>query len=270
MTTARSADEIKSQRKKLKRKIESVGVVQLPLWSEYLRGIPGEVARSSLFNARNRRTKRRNYTGETLFAMGDIEVTYRGEELRQEDELVWLQVLHLARVQPLAEWVEFVPANFMRELGWRVLDKSAYVRLRTILERLQATALTISSKRHKSGVSLSLLRKFQWKEEQPLKMWRVWLEGEMQELFPEGYPRLMWEQRLDLPAGLASKLHSYFSAHKEPLPVKTENLQKLCGSRTARLRKFNEQLATALDRLVESGFLESYMFEDNILHVKRK
>ena len=156
---------------------------QLPLREDFFRGLPNEIARSSLFNSRNTAVKRTWHTGESLFVLGDVEVTYRGEELRQMDEMVWLQVLHLARVQPLNEWVEFLPTAMVTALGW-TRGKNNYDRLRTILARLQATSLQLQSHRIQTGVSLSLIRKFEWKG---LKSWRVMLEPEMSVLFPEDY-----------------------------------------------------------------------------------
>lgn len=180
---------------------------QLPLWEDYFRGLPNEIARSSLFSSRNRSTKRVWHTGASLFVLGDAEVLYRGEELRQIDEVVWLQVLHLARSQPLNEWVEFVPGAFLKAVGWSTSVKE-YDRLKATLARLQATSLQLQSKRLKCGVSVSLIRKFEWKDR---KQWRVMLEPEMQVLFPDDYySKVMWTQRLSLPSGIASKLPTVF------------------------------------------------------------
>ena len=53
-----------------------------------------------------------------LAAIGETQVTYQGVELRQDDEDVWLQALHLAREQPLDAPIEFVPHAFLRAIGW--------------------------------------------------------------------------------------------------------------------------------------------------------
>jgi hypothetical protein len=240
---------------------------QLPLWEEYMRGIPNEIARCSLFCARNRAVKRRYLEDEQMFVMGDAQVNYRGEELRQDDEIVWLQVLHLARMQPLNEWVEFVPAAFMDALGWKSQGKKNYERLRKILSRLQATSLSFSSKRNASGVSVSLVRRFEWRG---LKLWRVWVESEMKALFPEDYySRVQWQQRLDLPSGIASKLHSYYASHRMPLPIKVVNLQKLCGSLSS-LEDFRKSLLDALQHLQSVQFLNRFWIDQkDILHVHR-
>ncbi len=112
---------------------------QLPLWSEALRGVPNELVRSSLFSARDKREPRRSFRGEDLVVLGDGRINYRGEELRQDDETVWLHVLHLARLHPLGESVEFTPHAFLKAIGWGTSAKE-YTRLREHLSRMQATA----------------------------------------------------------------------------------------------------------------------------------
>jgi hypothetical protein len=233
---------------------------QLPLWEDWQRGIPNDITRTSLFTSRNNNQPRRTMKGEPVFAMGEIAATYRGEELRQDDERVWMQILHLARLQPLSEFVEFIPGEFMLAIGWKSRGSREYDRLREILSRLQATALQISSKRLNTGVSVSLIVSFQWRG---LTRWRVKIEPEMKQLFPEDYyTRVQWEQRLSLPSGIASKLHSYFASHRQPLPVKVCHLQELCGSQAAP-SEFRKSLRAALDALVAAGFLLSWRFGDD-------
>jgi len=241
--------------------------VQLPLWEESLRGIPNEIVRCSLFNARNRAIKRRYFEDEPMFVIGETKVHYRGEELRQDDEIVWMQVLHLARIHLLNELVKFVPASFMKALGWKSRGQENYERLRKILSRLQATAVSFSVKRSDSSVSVSLIRRFECHD---LGKWQVWIEPEMKILFPEDYYSLIkWQQRLDLPSGIASKLHSYYASHKEPYPIRVENVKNLCGS-TGSLDDFREKMLEALEHLKAIQFLNQYWIDQNdLLHVKR-
>jgi TrfA protein len=259
-----SADELRTKKAERSAKLEVVkaggSAAQLPLWEDWHRGIPNDITRTSLFTSRNNKVPRRVLKGEPVFAMGEIAATYRGEELRQDDERVWMQILHLARLQTLSDWVEFVPGEFMLALGWKSRGSREYDRLREILGRLQATALQIQSKRLNTGVSVSLIVSFQWRD---LTRWRVKIEPEMKQLFPEDYyTRVQWEQRLELPNGIASKLHSYFASHRVPLPVKVCHLQELCGSE-ASPSEFRKSLRAALDSLVSVGFLLTWRFNDD-------
>lgn len=69
---------------------------QLPLWPEEVRCAPNEFLRSALFNARNRNQMRRYLRQETLAIIGKGRITYTGEELRQDDATVWLQLIQMA------------------------------------------------------------------------------------------------------------------------------------------------------------------------------
>jgi hypothetical protein len=139
---------------------------------------------------------------EEILVVGEGRITYRGEELRQDDELVWMQVLHLAKQQPLGERVEFIAGNFLHALGWSTSGQS-YQRLRTCLSRMQATSIQVHASRLGTGVSLSLIRMFEWRDaNQSLDRWRVWIEPAIYPLFSDvHYTRLPLAQRQALPLG---------------------------------------------------------------------
>lgn len=44
-----------------------------------------------------------------IAVIGDGQVIYRGEELRQDDELVWLHLMHLAKKTHLGDCIDFTP-----------------------------------------------------------------------------------------------------------------------------------------------------------------
>ena len=58
-------------------------ITQLPLWSEALRGLPNEIVRSALFNARNRNHPRSYFEESEIAVIGGGRITYTGKELRQ-------------------------------------------------------------------------------------------------------------------------------------------------------------------------------------------
>lgn len=244
---------------------------QLPLWSEAMRGVPNELVRSSLFSARDKREPRRTFRGEDLIVIGDGRIHYRGEELRQDDETVWLHVLHLARLQPLGESVEFTPHAFLKAIGWGTSAKE-YARLREHLSRMQATALSIYSSRLGKGCSVSLIRKFEYTDDtgQKLARWRVYIEPEMRILFGGlYYTQLEWEQRMRL-GTLACWLHGLFSSHTQPFPMKVATLKDGCGSAARDLKNFRYRLRRSLDELCAVGFLSQWHIDrTDLVHVVR-
>ncbi len=237
---------------------------QLPFWPADVRGLPNAFARSALFNVANaRKGARDNYKRRSIATVKGASITYTGEELRQDDEDVFLQILHIARVQELGTEVRFTAFALLTELGW-TKNSASYRRLVDALDRLKASAIAVTVDMPGGGrenYTGSLIRSFRWKEDNtsnvPLRDWTVLLEKEIIALFsPAGYSRLDWKLRLKLPP-LAKWLHSFYITHQKPFPYKVETLHELTGSEIAELRKFRYKLKHALELLVEHGFFIS-------------
>jgi hypothetical protein len=247
-------------------------ISQLPLWEGALRCVPNELLRSALFNARNRKQPRADLKNQEIAVLFDGSITYRGEELRQDDETVWLQLLHLAKEQPLGQTIEFTPYSFLKAIRWPT-DKNSYARLRECLDRMQATALGVYSKRLGDGVSLSMLPVFSWHDEnkQTLKKYRVQVAPQLVELFgTDHFTRIEWDQRLALPVGIATWLHGYFATHKEPYPVKLSTIKRGAGFTTGDPSRVRQLVEAALKELEKVGFLESSEIDGDLVRVKRK
>jgi hypothetical protein len=250
--------------------------VQLPLWGDEIRCMPNEILRSALFNARNRNQSRRYFKNEVIAIIDQsARITFTGEELRQNDESVWLQLIHLAKKVPIGSPVEFTAYSMVQALR---LTKSKpnpghVERLCESLRRMQATSLAIHSKRLARGVSLSMIPKFEWQDEATgarLPKWRVFIAPEMVELFGDvHFTHLQWAQRLALPTGVATWLHGYLASHREPLPVKLSTLQRGCGCTTETPRKFKQLVSTALAELIHVGFLKHGEIRGELVHAER-
>ncbi|MDD2272352.1 MAG: TrfA family protein [Geobacteraceae bacterium] len=243
----------------------------LPEWPDTQRAMPNEILRSALFNCRNRNQARLFMKDAEIAVIGDGQVIYRGEELRQDDELVWLHLMHLAKKTHLGDCIDFTPYSFIKMLGWPIKGQS-YDRLRVCLSRMQATAIRFQSKRLDTFISVSLILKFRSRNDnnENLSRWEVWVGEEMRLLFDEEFlTRVNWETRRALPDGIASKLFGYWSSHRKPFPVKAETLIKLCGSEME-LRHFRIELRKALDVLVKVSFLESWEVKDDLVTVARR
>lgn len=246
----------------------------LPFCSPVQRQVPNEIVRSALFTCCNRNTAREQLKNTQIAVIGDGNIVYRGEELRQDDEVVWMHLLYLARKANLGEALTFVPHGFLHDIHWPT-NGAGYTHLRASLDRMKATALTISSSRLGRIVSVSLIRKIEYstllgEQKIPLRTWRVWIETEMRILFdPDYLTRVDFQMYLTLRSGIARKLFLYWSSHRSPYPVKTETLMELCHSRTTR-KEFRRLLPDHLQDLVAVGFLEYWNFSDGLWSVKRR
>ena len=251
---------------------------QLPMWPQDLRALPNAFARSALFSAGNlRKGVRKHYKRYEVAAVMGISITYTGEELMQDDEDLYLQILHMARHQDVRSSVSFTANALIRELGW-TRNSASYRRLSEGLDRMQASSLSLtvtSSSGARENYTGSLIRSFRWKDDsgEAAKQWTVLLEPEIANLFaPDAYSRLDWNMRLKL-APLEKWLHSFFHTHHQPYPYKVETFWRLTGSNVplSELRKFRARLKKALATLVDVGFFLRAEIDPktDLVHVER-
>ena len=249
-------------------KVEEVDAQRvLPFWPEQFRALPSEIFRSPLFNARNKRSKREYMKEREIVVIGPGRVTYTGEDLRQDDETVWLQLIQLAKSQPLGSLIQFTAGSFLKAIGWP-RTKESYQRLRTCMIRMQATSLQIVATRlgKESGKAFSMIPEFEWQDaetKKPLRRYTARLAPALVKLFDgKGYfTRVEWAQRLDLPVGIATWLHGYFASHKPPYPIKLETIRDGAGLTTVRLAHLRELVEDALDELKRVKFLASWQID---------
>jgi len=244
--------------------------VQLPLWSEARRGIPNDLVRGALFTVGNCRAERTFRKNTKIATLGGVDVSYTGEELRQDDEDVFLQLVHLARLIPLGGEIKFTAHSLLKSLAWAT-NKPSYDRLKRTIQRLNATGLEISS--NSGGYSGSLIRSFDWREEDgsSSRAWSVRLEPKIVSLFGHvKYSQIIWEKRLQL-GNLAKWLHSFYYSHAQPYPMKVQTIHLLCGSTTKSMAKFRQLLKKSLNELLDVDFLEegSINQSDDKVYVKR-
>lgn len=240
---------------------------QIPLWAVAFRGIPNALARSALFSVANvRRGERKYFNKQEIASTAGITLVYTGTELRQDDQDVFLQVLHIAKEQKLGEDIKFTARSMIVALEWSINSES-YERLADAMNRMKATALRLTVDRPngaRMSFTGSLMGEFTYRERgsnDPLREWTVSLEKNIVKLFaPDAYSLLNWRTRLDLPP-LAKFLHSFYSTHKDPFPHKVETLHKLTSSKIKEIRKFRYELKAALALLVHHKFLLSAVID---------
>lgn len=294
LTTAQAMAEkalTKSREKKRDDLADRLASGQLALWPESERGIPNELVRCAVFSAKNRKERREIYRANAPLivpVIGGGEVIYIGEELRQDDETVWMQLVHLSK-EARSEWVSFTPYSFIKAIKWPNKGTS-YTRLLTAIRRLATSGIEVYSGRFDKGVSTKLIAKYEYtkKVDTPWKVQVFNKDDELLFLFDKLYSRLDWEMRLALPEGVSTWLHGFFSSHREPFDHKIETLALGAGlalestddahideatritKRKERLREAKKTIKRALDVLQGIGFLESFeITRSGLVHVVR-
>lgn len=254
--------------------------LQLPLWPNDLRGLPNAFARSALFNVANaRKGARRHVKRLEIAALRGISVTYTGEELRQDDEDVFLQLLHIARSKDLSQPVGFTAHSMITEIGW-TRNSGSYKRLADCIDRMKATAVAVTVEKpdgRREGFSGSLVAFFRWRDEGQgagsLREWQIRIDPEIARLFgAESYTRVDWSMRLKL-SPLEKWLHSFYHTHARPFAMSVPTIHELCGSEipAKEVRKFRYKLKKALVTLVEQGFFTKAHVDPHtdMVHVER-
>lgn len=248
---------------------------QLEFWSERVRGLPNALARCALFTAGSKKDIRAVYRDEPIVSLQNFTVLYTGDELRQDDQDVFLQLVHLARGLPLGTRIEITGNAVLKVLGWG-RSKRDYARLRASLKRLKKANVEVNGDDNRGFIG-SLLMTLAWEGqdadddgEGTSTNWNISLDPKIIALFgTDTYSLIDWETRLRL-TPLAKWLHSFYITHREPMPYKVETLHRLCGSRMRLLKHFRAGLRDALEELKQAGFLAEFDIGPDLVTVRRR
>jgi hypothetical protein len=273
--TADKVSEVK-QAALLKHTKEQIKAMQLSLfdlapWGDDMRAMPNDLARAALFTTRNKKTPREVRQQHVIFHVNkDVLITYTGIELRaDDDELVWQQVLEYAKRSPVGTPVSFTFYELCTDLGWPINGRY-YDNAEECLTRLQATAMQFSSGRIGRLESVSLIHRFRVLDRgKKTSRCQVEIDEEMVVLFAgDHYSKFVWEKYREL-SPTARRMFDYFVSHKEPFPLKLETFRLMCGSDSARLKKWREQTGQACEELSQSGLIKLSWVQGDSIYCQR-
>lgn len=238
------------------------------------RFIPNDFARSSLFTARNKNEPRRLLQNEKLFHLHDgISIHFTGPELRAEDdEIVWLQILHYAKCVPLGEPIEFTIKQLVADISWSKNGRY-YDKARECISRLKANEIMILNEKAygKSG-ALSLISEYMIINDHSGKPtnYRVWINPNMILLFAGNtFTNHIWNTYRDL-SPVARRLADYVKSHKFPYPLGLEKFKKMCGSSETSTQGWRRTVRQACEELMEKKIAEDLRLEKNNIYCTRE
>ena len=234
------------------------------------RVIPNDYARSSLFTARNKREPRRTLTQEKLFHLHEgVSILFTGIELRAEDdEIVWLQILHYATRVPLGDAFEFSIKDLVSDVAWSKNGRY-YDKARECISRLKANEVMVFNEKAygKSG-AISLISKYSTVNDSEGKptQYQVWIDPNLVVLFAGNtFTNHSWVTYRNL-SPVARRLADYIESHKHPFPLGVEKFKAMCGTSNKALPGWRRTVREACaevenSKLVKRVYLES---DDNI------
>jgi TrfA protein len=265
---AAAGKRAEAKAKRETKKAQLVKLTQLPLWPEYVRGVPNAVLRGALFTVSK---ERETFSKRTLIAtVENLEIRYLGTRLNQLDLDVWETLMHLARLQPLSSEIRFTAHSMLKELG-RGTSGKHHEELKEQIARLAGGLAEITWKKEKKTFMGTLISSVFRDEDSGIYV--VKFNRDFGKLYAHGHTSIDWGQRQSLGQhNLAKWMHGFYSSHEKPYSYKVETLQRLCGSQSQR-REFRRMLKFALDLLVFIGFLSSWEIDaesDLVTATKKK
>lgn len=237
------------------------------------RAIPNDVARTSLFTARNKREPRRNLLQEKLFHLHEgVSVLYTGIELRAEDdELIWLQILHYAKSVPLGMPFDFSIKQLVLDVGWSKNGRY-YDKARECISRLKANeVLFFNEKAYGTSEAMSLIQRYTILNESDGKpnRYRAWIHPGLAVLFAGNtFTNHAWDTYRVL-SPVARRLADYIESHKHPYPLDVERFRAMCGSSSTALTGWRRTVRQACEEVVARQIADkAYLQDDNIYSVR--
>ena len=233
---------------------------QLPFWPDPERAAPSAILRSALFGL-VKKGERSTLKRESLAAWPGCKVLFTGQRLDQADEDVWLQAVHLHRLQDLPSSIVTTNRGFLSSIG-RSASGPAVTRLHESLERLVACAVTIETPQNSYQGNLIS----EWLIEKGSGRLIVSLNPRFAQSFAHGLTRIDWEARQSLRTDLARWLHGYVQSHRatarQPHRIGVARLRELSGSTTV-LKDFRRKLKAACQQLEDQHVVTSWKLTAN-------
>ena len=230
----------------------------LPFWPEEVRSVPNAVLRGALFTVSKERAMFKELT--PIASVDGIEIRVKNDRLNQVDLDLWEMLLHLQRLNPLGDRVEFT-ANFILQALGRTTGGRDHQWLDNALARLIGSVVDIKWTRERKAFSGALVSGF-FRDEDTGR-YVVKFNQDMATLYGQGHTYIDWEQRQALGQNnLAKWLHGFYSSHADSFGYKVETLQRLCGSTVERLGDFRKLLSKAFGKLVEIGAIVKWRIDN--------
>ncbi len=245
-----------------------------PLWPEAVRALPTSFARSALFTVGSLKHKRQICTDITIATSAGVDMIFSGEELRQDDEDVFLQLLHLSRGQASGQPVVFGTLSMLQELNWST-NGQGYKRLKATLDRMQSGKIKLQAKEGRKGFVGSLLSSWGWTDEENTSSARakmfVRFEPSILELFGiQPFTQLQWSERNSLDSTMAKWLHTFLITQPVTRGIRLTELLALSGSKAGSMTVFRQTLRGALDELKTKKCINEWRLEREFLFVATK
>lgn len=251
-----------------KRLSETPRQVLLPSMEEFMRAMPNQVARSSLF-APIARGRRKFHNETPLVTRTDVVMSYTGEQLDEADADLSLQLIYEARPFPLGQPITLNRAALLRAMG-RSTGKHDYDWLHRRMKALTVATLFIEAKKSDGSTkyrighteAFHIVQSFRYNDE--LETYTFTLDPRWAVLFRNfEFALIDWKKRLQIGRGqdMAKALQRLVAASSDPVQRYALDWLKEKMQYASPLRKFKEALRTALEELERLEIVATWKLE---------
>lgn len=226
--------------------------VYLPELSRTSYGMNADILCSALFGVAKGSERRvvdgvmrltRKHIRQVFRTTNGATIEYRGEELRQSDLTVLLELLHLRAGMASSCEIEFSPYTFCSQIGWSDSRADAE-RLKESLLRMRQSIVIVERDGAKGG-TVGFVSQFGWDGAK----WTVTIDERIGGLFSVKPTYLIIAQRKALSQGLQTWLYGYVRANKCGWAVPLESIHDACGSESKNMQEFARSVREALKKL---------------------
>lgn len=240
----------------------------LPGMEDFMRAMPNQVARSSLF-APIARGRRKFHQETPLVTRADAVMSYTGEQLDEADADLALQLIFEATPHPLGAPVAINRAAFLRAMG-RSTGKHDYEWLHRRMKALTVATLFIEAKkpdgstkyRIGSTKAFHILQDFDYDED--AETYTFTLDPRWRTLFGNREFALVdWEKRLQLGQDMAKALQRLVATSADPVQRYALDWLKEKMQYSGRMRDFKDSLNAAISELLQLKIIAKGRIEDS-------
>ena len=224
--------------------------------------LPTQFFHSSLFRVADKRIPREEVTVAFLPLTSGGYIEFVGEELRQDDESVLLELTYRLAGHGRLFDIAFDPVEFVQALGW---DDSTVVtnekkeralysvhRLKACIERMRGTGLRLFDVEGELRWSTGLVQEAFY-----LARWKVQMSGTLLDLLVERATAINVRIRRKLSEGLGTWLYGFICANDCTRAFSLKALLAASGS-SASLPEFGRAVRAALFNIKTEGGLKDF------------
>lgn len=260
---------------------KAIKPIQIPLWDNNTLAVQFDLARSALFTTKSH-GKRKYFSDEIIPSLSHLNIVYRGEELRQREFDVYLEILSLARGHHITTenpWTKFNGRALLKELGW-TLNKNSIDELKAVLSRL--ISCNVQVVRKEGGIDRAygysgFLERMAYVVDGEITAnpegateFAVIINTEIAEQIRPGlYTKVDKTIRKQLNA-LGKWLQAFYATHNNPFPISIAKIQEYSGSMHYTKSQFRYILKAQLKIMKDLNvFSECSINKDDHLVIKK-